>query len=249
MKIKFLGVGEAFDNNLPNTSILVSTKKTNILLDCGYSIPQQYFKLNKKADFLDIIYISHRHADHFFGFPILLMRMWEEGRTKPIDIICQKKSISFFKKILDIAYKDFEKKFNYKINFIGVDKSTKINFNKLKMSFAPTIHSIDNLVIKIKDNKKSFCYSGDGQFTKEAEELYKDSDFIIQESYLYDKKIIGHSCIVDSIEMAKRNNVKILALTHLQRDFRKKELLKIKEKIRKEDIEIIIPNLLEEYVI
>lgn len=250
MKIKFLGVGEAFDNNLPNTSILVSTKKTNILLDCGYSIPQQYFRLNKKADFLDAIYISHRHADHFFGLPILLMRMWEEGRMKDINIICQKSLVKkIFKGILDIAYKDFSKKFGYKINFTGVEKNKKTNFNDLELSFAPTIHSIENLAIKIKDKNKNFCYSGDGQFTNETESLYKDSDLVIQEAYLYNKKIIGHSCVIDSIEMAKKNNVRFLALTHLQRDFRKKELSKIKEKIKKENFKIAIPEPLEEYII
>ena len=68
MKINFLGVGEAFDNVLPNTSILVSSKKTNILLDCGYSVPQQYFKLSNNPNFLDAIYISHRQPIIFLVF-------------------------------------------------------------------------------------------------------------------------------------------------------------------------------------
>lgn len=249
MKIKFLGVGEAFDNRLANTSILVSSKKTNILLDCGYSIPQQYFNLNKKPDFLDAIYISHRHADHFFGFPILLMRMWEEGRKKDMNIICQKKSLSFFKGIMDVAYLNFSKKFNFKINFIAVEKDKKINFGDLELSFSPTMHSIENLAIKIKDNKKTLCYSGDGQFTKETENLYKDSNFVVQETYLYDENRIGHASIKDSIDMAKKNNIKCLALVHINRNLRKKKIFQIKEKIKKEKIRIIIPESFSEFII
>jgi len=247
MKIKFLGVGEAFDNTLPNNSQLLTSNKTNLLIDCGYSIPQQWFKLNKEANFLDTIYISHKHADHYFGLPILLMRMWEEGRTKPIIIICQKELANFFRDFTELAYKDFPQKFKYERNFIGVESGQTIKFNDLELSFAPTIHSIENLAVKVNDNKSSYCYSGDGQFTKETEKLYKDSDLVIQETYLYDEVKIGHACITDSIEMAEKQNIKCLALTHLQRDFRKNELPKINEKIKSDEVKIIIPKPFDEY--
>lgn len=247
MKIQFLGVGEAFDNNLPNNSILIISDKTNLLLDCGYSVPQQWFKLNKKPDFLDVIYISHRHADHFFGLPVLLMRMWEEGRQKPITIICQEGLQEFFKNFLETGYKGFSKKFKYKINFVGVKSGEAINFNDLELSFAKTAHSIENLAVRISNKKTAICYSGDGNFVKETEDLYKDSDLAIQETYLYDKKKIGHASIKDSIEMAERNSIKCLALIHMQRDFRKNILPKMSDKIISGKTKIIIPKLLEEY--
>lgn len=171
MQIKFLGVGEAFDNNLPNNSHLLESEKTKMLVDCGYSVPQQWFKLNKDADFLDAIYISHKHADHFFGLPMVLMRMWEEGRTKPITIICQKELIEFFRDFTEVAYRDFSKKFKYEINFIGAKYGQTIEFNDLKLSFAPTIHSIENLAIKVSNEENSYCYSGDRQFIEETVEL------------------------------------------------------------------------------
>lgn len=247
MQIKFLGVGEAFDNTLPNNSYLLTSNKTNMLVDCGYSIPQQWFRLEKEADFLDAIYISHKHADHFFGLPMILMRMWEEGRNKPITIICQKELLEFFKGFTELAYKGFTAKFKYEMNFIGVKSGQALEFNDLNLSFAPTIHSIENLAVRVSDGKKTMCYSGDGQFIKETEELYKGADLVIQETYLYDEKKIGHACIKDTIEMAERLQVKSLALTHMQRDFRKHELPKLKDKIVSDMVKIIIPNPLEEY--
>jgi ribonuclease BN (tRNA processing enzyme) len=59
--------------------------------------------------------------------------------------------------------------------------------------------------------------------------------------------IPNHACIADLIEMAKRNSVKCLALTHLQRDFRKRELKKLKEEIQNEDVNVLIPEPFEEY--
>lgn len=247
MQIKFLGVGEAFDNTLPNNSHLLTSDKANVLIDCGYSIPQQWFRLGKEADFLDAIYISHKHADHFFGLPMILMRIWEEGRTKPITIICQKELVEFFKGFTELAYRGFVAKFNYEMNFIGVESGQTIEFNNLTLSFAPTIHSIENLAIKVSDGENSYCYSGDGQFIEETVALYKNCDLVIQETYLYDEKKIGHACIADSMKMAEENSVKCLALTHLQRDFRKNDLPTLIGKIKSDKVKIIIPEPLEEY--
>ncbi len=247
MQIKFIGVGEAFDNVFPNNSHLLVSEKTNMLLDCGYSIPQQWFKLNYEPNFLDAIYISHKHADHFFGLPMLLMRMWEDGRTKPITIICQKELVEFFKNFTDLAYRGFTEKFKYKMNFVGVESGQAIALKDLELSFAPTVHSIENLAIKIRDGKNSYCYSGDGQFIEETITLYKNSDLVVQETYLYSEKKVGHACMTDSIEMSENNNIKCLALTHLQRDFRKNDLSKIKDKIKNDKVKIIIPEPLDEY--
>ncbi len=247
MKIIFLGTGEAFDDILPNNSHLLVSEKIKMLVDCGYSVPQQWFKLAKEADFLDAIYISHKHADHFFGLPMILMRMWEEGRTKPITIICQKGLVEFFKSFTQVAYRGFPAKFKYKINFTGVQSGQTIDLDNLKLSFVSTVHSIDNLAIKITDDKNSYCYSGDGQFTKDTIKLYKDCKLVIQETYLYDEKKIGHACITDSIAMAEENNIKCLALTHLQRDFRKNELPKIRREIKGDKVEIFVPEPMDEF--
>lgn len=247
MKIVFLGVGEAADEGLPNNSHLVITRKTKLLLDCGFDIPKQLWKYNSDQNFLDAIYISHQHADHYFGLPLLLLRMWEEQRERKINIICQTNFKQNFKTLMDLAYAGFLQKFKFKINFIEVDKNSEIKFNDLKLSFAETKHSSKNLAIKINDGKKIISYSGDGMFNKKTEKLYKNSDLLIHETYLYNKETMGHGYIMGVIEMAKRNNIKCLALTHLQRDLRKKKMKEIKDKVSKKGVKVIIPNPLDKY--
>jgi len=90
MKVIFLGTGEAFDENYLNNSSLVITGKTKLLLDCGMTTPYQLWKYNNDQNLLDAVYISHSHADHYFGLPALLVRMWEEKRKKPITVFSQK---------------------------------------------------------------------------------------------------------------------------------------------------------------
>ena len=242
MKIIFLGVGEAFDENLPNNSQLITTEKTKMLLDCGFSVPPQLWKFNPDPNFLDAIYISHQHADHFFGLPAVLMRMWEDGRERDLTIIGQKGLQDF----MDYAYKDFMKKFKYKINLVESKEGEIVEFQDLKLSFTKTVHSGENLAVKIGDGRNSICYGGDGSPIA-GSNFYKDLDLLILETYLYDKEIIGHSSIISAIAFAENNNVKYLALTHMNRDFRKNDLQKIKDKIKSDNIKIIIPEPLEEY--
>ena len=130
MKIVFLGVGEAFDENFPNNSHLLSSEKTNLLVDCGYTVPPQLWKFNPDPNFLDAIYISHQHADHFFGLPAVLMRMWEDGRKRDLTIIGQKGLQDF----MDYAYKGFLEKFKYKINLVESKEGGAINFQDFPVS-------------------------------------------------------------------------------------------------------------------
>jgi ribonuclease Z len=249
MKVIFLGTGEAFDENNPNDSVLIIKDKTTLLLDCGYDIPKEIWKYNDDTEFLDYIFISHSHADHYFGLPPLLVRMWEDNRIKPINIICEKNVKKDIIKLLELGYQGFSQKFRFKINFILIETFKKININGLELDFADTIHSKYNLAIKITDNNKSVCYSGDGMFNENTVKLYKNSNLLIQETYLLDQEKIGHATINNTIKMAKENNIDCLALTHINRNLRKDDIKKIKDIIKKEKIKIIIPEPLEEILI
>ncbi len=208
--------------------------KTNLLLDCGMTTPYQLWKYNNNQDLLDAVYISHSHADHYFGLPALLYRMKEEGRKRDLVIIFSEEQI--IKDLIDFAYKGLYASLGFKVVFQKKENST---FRDLNLSFSKTEHTIHNTVIKIENKAKSICYSGDGSYTKESEKLYANCDLLIHEAYFYDKKMIGHGSITDLIEMAERNNIKSLALTHINRDVRKS----LKEKkLSSEKVDIKIPN-------
>jgi len=246
MKLIFLGVGEAFDENIPNNSHLIITDKTKLLLDCGLTAAPQVWKYNPDPNLLDAVYISHWHADHYFGLPGLLLRMWEGGRTRPITIISKKGFKDQFAKLMDLAYLNFQEKFKFEIKIIEVAEDEKIKFNELELSFNQTVHSGENFAVKVSDQKNVMAYSGDGS-PLPNNNFYKNLDLLILETYLYDQEKIGHSSIVSAIKFAEDNNVKCLALTHINRDFRKNELPKIKDRIKGDKIKIILPQPLEEY--
>ena len=121
MEITFLGVGEAFDERMPNTSMLVRTdiegEPVTVLLDCGYSVPPKLWQQKMQPDTLDGIWISHFHADHAFGLPALLVRFWEEKRKEELCFLGQKGIESFVLKCLDLAYPKFYSRLGFSLRF------------------------------------------------------------------------------------------------------------------------------------
>lgn len=237
MKVIFLGVGEAFDRKRANNSLLFKGSQT-ILFDCGYSIPQQLWLHSKDPELLDIIYISHCHADHYFGLPSVLGRMIEDKRKKHLTVICH--NIETVKQMIELGYKDLIRRLPFTIDFKGTDESFKLE--SINFSFAQTEHSIENHAVCIQDGGKRVCYSGDGMFTEESEKIYDNADLLVHETYLIALKKPGHASIIETIEMARRSNVKMLALTHIHRHVRGSEMEIIKDKANKTGIKVIVPN-------
>ncbi|MDO8642662.1 MAG: ribonuclease Z [Candidatus Woesearchaeota archaeon] len=245
MKITCLGVGEAWDI-IPNNSYLVSSKsrKTTMLLDCGFSIPPALWKHDADPSLLDAIFISHPHADHYFGLPALLGRMWQDGRTKPLAIFCGKGMKQQIAALLEAGYKGLAAIITFPITFTEVSPGQKITFQEFKLAFAPTIHPVPNLAVKIECEKKVLCYSGDGQYTEQSELLYQHADLVIHESFTWDADVEGHGKMKELLVMAKRAKIKKIAFTHIRRDVRK-QLAMIKNSIKENQpsVPVLFPEV------
>lgn len=247
MDVVFLGVGEAFDEEIPNTSILVHTnpgkEQVTLLLDCGYSVPQEFWKLRLKADELDGIWISHFHGDHTLGLPALLVRFWEEGRRKPLTLIGQKGLEDYFHRLVDIAYQGFEDRLKFPISFIELEPERRIEIFSLTLETAENNHSKRDLALKIKDRENAIYYSGDGSPSKEGLILAEGCNLMIQESFHPEVEIPGHATAKGAIDAAIQIRVSNLALVHIERGFRKQviELTKKRDDIP-EFLNVFVPE-------
>ena len=247
MEITFLGVGEAFDENLPNTSLLIRTeyqeKPVTVLLDCGYSVPPRFWQLGLDVETLDAIWISHFHADHAFGLPALLVRFWEEKRKKDLYFLGQKEIESFVLKCLDLAYPNFLPRLEFSLRFIEVEPGEPVTALGLSWITAVNDHPQRDLALRLDAEGKSVFYSGDGRPTAETGALAAGVDLIVHEAFHLSKDIPGHGTIAGCIDMARSSRAKRLALVHIQRDVRRKRFDEIEELVSPvDDFEILIPE-------
>src|SRR5215831_12592944 len=75
---------------LPNrwlSSVLIRFKSHLILFDCGEGTQISLRILGWGIKDIDLILISHVHADHVAGLPGLLLTQGNSGRTEPVAIV------------------------------------------------------------------------------------------------------------------------------------------------------------------
>lgn len=249
MKVIFLGVGEAFDETLVNNSHIIHSD-TKLLLDCGYAIPRHLWKHYPEANFIDAVYLSHAHADHYLGLPVLLARLWEDGRTKPLEVIAQSRVIKKFLTVINYAYKGLLDDMPFPVNFVGVSKESKVRLNELTLSFAQSKHIERNFAVRVEGGGKVICYSGDGVQTRATRDLYRDADLLIHEAYDIEEEVYTHACLKNVIPMCEEVKVKTLALTHVRRDVRRDRALifsSIEKYARR--VRVLLPEQLDEFVL
>lgn len=223
MQITFLGVGESCDEKYTNTSVLITDKETQILLDCGFSVPHRYFLVSNDPNKPDGVWVSHFHGDHYFGLPLLILRLWDMKRTKPLTIIGQEGVDRVVRLALDAAYEGFEKKLSYKLEFKIVEPGNTLKFAGRSWKTAQTVHSQRNLGVLLDNDDKKIFYSGDGLPTKESIKLIRNCDLVIHESFRMNNEIPNHGSIKGCLEMAEQAKVKRMALVHLDRNFRNRQ--------------------------
>jgi ribonuclease BN (tRNA processing enzyme) len=220
MKATIIGCGEAFDERLPNTSVLVEAAGKTILCDCGYSVPPQVWSRVADPNTVDIIYISHPHADHYFGMPALLGRMWEEQREKPLAIVSQPDVLDQIKDISEYGYRGLAARFQFPIEWRTAKQGEPVEIGGIEFDFAESMHSVTNLAVRMRAGGKVFCYSGDGMFTDRSRALFAGADLLVHEAYFFDQSPV-HADIGSLLEMAESNGVRQLALVHVQRGLRR----------------------------
>ena len=242
MRVEFVGVGEAFDETLPNNSQILEWKDCRLLIDCGYAIPHALWKSHPDPEFLDAIYLSHRHADHYFGLPSVLVRFAEDKRKKPITILSPEGTKNVVQEMIDYGYQGILPKLPFDVRFQEVQTTTPTHFRNARLEFAVSSHPVKNFAIAVHVENRKYAYSGDGNFNDQTRRLYDSSSLLVHDAYAFQQEARNHGRIEEVVEMAEQMHVRKLALTHIQRGIRRTKLNEIRDFAQKSSIEVIIPE-------
>jgi ribonuclease Z len=248
MKITFCGVGEAFDERLANTSLLVTVQDgagcaRTALLDCGFTAAHAFWSLSADPLNLETVWISHFHGDHFFGLPLLLLRFGEEGRKSPLTVIGQSGVAETVTTALDLAYPGFRAKLGYEVRFQEASPGRRIESAGLHWSFADNGHSSPCLAVRVDHSAGSIFYSGDGKPTENTLILAMGCDLMVHEAYRVEEETPGHGTVRACVQFARNAGVPALALVHMQRTERATRIDEV-ERIMSEttDVEVFLPE-------
>lgn len=217
MKVHFLGVGEACDPERFNTSLLIAdgSKEHYILLDCGFTTPHRYFSDCSEPNQLDALWISHFHGDHFFGVPLLLLRFWEMGRTKPLLLAGPSGLQEKIETAFDLAYPFFLGKLKYALQYREIEDGGSLQAAGFLWNVAATEHSQPCLALKLSGGGKSVFYSGDGRPTVASANLAAGCNLIVHEAYRVAGQTANHGSLAGCFELARQAGCERLAVVHV----------------------------------
>ncbi len=227
MRVQFIGVGEAFDERYPNTSVLVclddSQDSGHVLLDCGFTAAAAYYAHCSVGADLNAVWISHFHGDHFLGLPLLLLRFWEEGRTKPLLVVGQPGIEEKVWSALELAYPGFRPRLQYPVHCREAVAGKTLEFLGALWSFAANEHSVVTpcLAVRLDCRGKSVFYSGDGQPTPATAGLAANVDLLVHEAYGLEPDTPGHGGVPGCLDLARNVGARSLALVHVNRRVRR----------------------------
>jgi len=217
-----LGSGEAFDPNLPNTSLLYRGERA-ILIDCGFASVQAFWRQSIDVDFLDDLFVTHHHADHTFGIPALLMVM--EGakggdprrhRTRPFTIFGPAGTLAYITQLFDLAYPPGLTRLSYPVEFVECAPGETTHCGRLTIKTALPDHGIPVLSTRWElDGQCQFAYSADGKITTESRALFKNAPVLVHECYaLPGGEGPVHTHVQAVLELAAESDTETLVLVH-----------------------------------
>jgi ribonuclease BN (tRNA processing enzyme) len=235
VRVLFCGVGEAFDEALPNTCLLVEAyaggDRREVLLDCGFTAPYSYWRYGKSLDAApdgpDAVWLSHFHGDHFLGFPALAARMAESGRTRELRVAGRQGVGMAVCRALDLAYPNLRANLGFALKFDECLPDEPLELLGLTFSGAFTTHPEPCLALRLEDDDASLYYSGDGAPSAECLALAWGAGLLVQEAYALAPGTPGHGSVEEAVQLARMASPGALALVHLERTLRADRLPEI----------------------
>jgi ribonuclease BN (tRNA processing enzyme) len=173
--------------------------------------------------------------------------MKEDGRTRPLKVVCQKGERKAIEGMVDLGFKGAMHEPGFRLEFVEVGPWGTLKLNELELGFAPTRHAVQNLAVRVSDGRNVVCYSGDGSLSKDDDKLYWNADLVIHECFTLDRDVPEKSNLRELIGVARRRGVTCLALTHISRAARKEAIRTSGEAAAGAGVRIIVPEPLEEY--
>lgn len=220
-----------------------------LILDSGTGIRNlgNYLERHNSKSFSGQIFITHPHWDHIQGFPFFKpfyssrnkfsIHLPEQYRGGAQEILSGHLTKTFFPVTLDmldaqleyITQKEELQQFpGYTIEYIVANHPTKTAIYKVKINGLTIVYAPDN-EIPLKSSPIRFLDLFE-EFIKDCDLLIHGGQFTLKQ---YHEKVgWGHSAWERVVEIAKRNGVKKLFITHHDPDSNDNLLSKRDEKLK-----------------
>lgn len=124
LRVTFLGTGGSTPlagRGFPAT--LVQREGERLLFDCGEGTQRQMAQNGGLVD-VDVVFLTHYHADHTYGLPPLLGTYSMRGRTKALKVFGPSEGLDRFRQFVRSCIKD--QRLTFPVEYVGVGVNPKL---------------------------------------------------------------------------------------------------------------------------
>ena len=191
-----------------------------VLVDCGGDAAQRLLSHGLSPRSLSALILTHEHADHVAGFPLLLERMWLEGRREPLDVYGIERAVSQAKRVHDSfdvsAWPGYPE-----LRYHTVpcrEGALVLETGSLRVTATPGEHAVPCVGLRFEDLDDGgvLAYSGDTAYQSAIVRMARGADLLVHEAT--DEPPM-HSRPEEAGRVAREAGVQQLVLVHLPPGF------------------------------
>ncbi len=195
-----------------STSFLVRTDDFLVLVDASDNPIKSMFRAGVNPLNLDMVVLTHYHADHLSGYPALISTFNCMGRKKKLVVIADSLTAERARDVL-FVFDLGENSVGFEVIYIE-----EFSYNGFKINLIPGYHTIPTSMVEIRNESRRIFYTADTAYTPMISGVADGCDLLIHEA-TYSRnsreKPAGHSSAYEAGKTAKDAGAKELYLCHL----------------------------------
>lgn len=204
------------DGEHDTVSLALRAPQGTVLIDCGGSPLHKLARHGVDQAQLRAVILSHRHADHLYGLPILIQGLWLGGREAALPIYGPAQALERAQQLLEIFdLAEREGMFELEWHPVPLREGCHVlSLGSVQVISTPVVHG-DNDTLALRfddvDTGSALVYSADTEPCGNLIRLAAGADLLLHEATGDDA---GHSSPREAAEVAREAGVGQLALIH-----------------------------------
>lgn len=215
--LHLLGTGAALADASRTTTMLAFADADSVLVvDCGGDVVQRLLVAGLPLDRIEALIVTHEHADHVGGFPLLMEKLWLAGRRHPLPVYGPEPALAQARRLwesFDTAGWKGVPEIRWKA--VALEEGAEVlRSDRWRVTASPGAHSVPVMGIRVQGARGggTVAYSADTGPSDAIGRLARGARVLVHEA---GGDYPGHTTAADAARIARDAEVGRLLLVHL----------------------------------